>query len=288
MTRVSVVRPQKSTTPRASTQRPAVIKNDPPVVQAGTIGVAHLRNASPGRYIPAVPIHASELQATSVSEFLNLLRELLKRSGVNRKRIAERSGIPQSTVYHLLSPKTTTLPTKMVQVRMLAAACGLAPTEVERVSRLWIELRELPKIAAADTDAVGVDQAVEPPSDQHVVRPMLKKRRAMKLMKRSLPTQLLPMFFILVPILLSVMMMVMSEMSERGIIALPVVISVAAGMTAVYRSWTKPKVMVVEQHTLSDGTVRTLERYERSNGSFGYLDRTVDPEGRVSFSQCDE
>jgi len=116
------------------------------VVQAGRITSIHLQSpAEPlNKFAPEVSTSASELQATSVAEFLDLLRELVNRSGANRKQLAERSGIPTSTVYHLLSPKTVSLPSKSQQVRALAAACGLTRDQLERVMQLWVELRNPP------------------------------------------------------------------------------------------------------------------------------------------------
>ena len=251
-------------------------------VQAGRD--VYVQRADSPRYTPAAPIHASELQATSVAEFLDLLRELLKRSGVTRKRIAERSGVPQSTVYHLLSPKTTTLPTKMGQVRALAIACGLASDQVERVVRLWAELRELPAVAVVDVDqaadAVGVDQAVERPTAQGRVRSAARLWRTANGNNRMLVL----FSFALCAFAVTTLVWFRSDFHVIALVGI-----VTAGMAGMFglRHMTKSSV-VVEQHTHPNGSVMTVERRERLDGVVTYVERITHADGRVDFTTRDE
>ncbi|WP_367130913.1 hypothetical protein [Saccharothrix sp. HUAS TT1] len=93
-------------------------------------------------YRPVVETQDSALQARTVEEFMELLRLVAVNSGSNRNQLARRSGLPTSTTYHLLSPANTVLPTKPDQIVALTQACGLGSPQVDRVMRLWAELRQ--------------------------------------------------------------------------------------------------------------------------------------------------
>lgn len=80
-------------------------------------------------------------------EFMGLLRLLAKNSGVNRNQLAKRACLPTSTTYHLLNPSNSVLPTKRHQIAALVRACGLPNHQVDRVMRLWVELRETNQVS---------------------------------------------------------------------------------------------------------------------------------------------
>jgi len=94
---------------------------------------------------PARPTADTELQATTVGEFLVLLRRIRERSGLTVPRVAARTGglLPRSQAYTMVDAGRTKLPGKVEQVRAFAWACGLPGHQVDRVVRLWAELREV-------------------------------------------------------------------------------------------------------------------------------------------------
>lgn len=93
---------------------------------------------------PVTATGDSELQATTAEEFLALLRLLHSRSGVTPAKLAERagSGLPRSQAYAMVKKNRAHLPVQIEQVRLFATACGLPPHQVDRVVRLWAELRD--------------------------------------------------------------------------------------------------------------------------------------------------
>jgi hypothetical protein len=100
------------------------------------------KTAAERAYRPVVETQDSALQARTVEEFMELLRLVAVNSGCNRNQLARRSGLPTSTTYHLLNPANAVLPTKPDQVLTLTRACGLGAAQVDRVMRLWAELRQ--------------------------------------------------------------------------------------------------------------------------------------------------
>ncbi|MGI5507377.1 hypothetical protein [Lentzea sp. CA-135723] len=93
---------------------------------------------------PVLETGDSELQATTVEEFLELLRMVQKRSGLSFSKLAERAGpgLPRSQAYALVKEDRTSLPLRVEQIRLFSTACGLPPHQVDRVVRLWAELRD--------------------------------------------------------------------------------------------------------------------------------------------------
>lgn len=107
--------------------------------------VALPESPGPGKvYEPAVATSDSELQATTVQEFLDLLRLLQKRSGLSFAKLAERAGadLSKSQAHAMVKDGRTGLPVRADQVRLFATACGLKAQQADRVVRLWAELRD--------------------------------------------------------------------------------------------------------------------------------------------------
>lgn len=102
----------------------------------------------------------SELQATTPAEFTALLKTIQVRSKYNPTQIAQMAGLPRSQSYRLVTRQT--LPSKPEQVEAFVTVCGLSAEQVQRVMRLWSELRELndhPRTVACLTEA-AVTQAL--------------------------------------------------------------------------------------------------------------------------------
>jgi hypothetical protein len=90
---------------------------------------------------PTSPTLDSEVQATTTAEFGALLRLVRQRSGLTVPKVAEAAGLPRSQAYALVSKDRAVLPVKGEQVEAFVRACGLSTPQVERVLRLWTELR---------------------------------------------------------------------------------------------------------------------------------------------------
>ncbi|MFC0431056.1 helix-turn-helix transcriptional regulator [Kutzneria buriramensis] len=106
-----------------------------------------------------VPTPASELQATTVTEFVQLLHTLRARANLRGVKLAERAGLPVSQLYSMTDVGRGKLPTKIEQVRDLVTACGLSPDQVARVVRLWEEIRN-----PSSSSAIMIDPAVWSPA----------------------------------------------------------------------------------------------------------------------------
>lgn len=100
-----------------------------------------------------VPTPASELQATTVAEFVQLLHTLRARASLRGVKLAERAGLPVSQLYSMTDVGRGKLPTKIEQVRDLVMACGLSPDQVARVVRLWEEIRNPSSSSAIMADS---------------------------------------------------------------------------------------------------------------------------------------
>jgi hypothetical protein len=83
----------------------------------------------------------TELRATSVEQFVELLNKLVKRAGLQGRKLAERAGLSTSQMYSMIDIKRAVLPTSGEQVSSLVRACGLGKDQVGWVMRLWGELR---------------------------------------------------------------------------------------------------------------------------------------------------
>lgn len=90
---------------------------------------------------PSVPTSLDELHATTVAEFLGLLKKIQLRSGLLLPEIARRAGraLPRSQAYSMLSRGN--LPTRPEQVRLFVTTCGLPEPQVVRVMELWTKLQ---------------------------------------------------------------------------------------------------------------------------------------------------
>ncbi|WHT21875.1 helix-turn-helix transcriptional regulator [Crossiella sp. CA-258035] len=133
------------------------------------------RRANAGAAIPPgpnahraeAPTSATELKASTVAEFLALLRTLQHRSGANRSRLAGRSGIPKSSLYNLLDRNRTVLPQNSDQVRRFVKACGLDEHAVTQVMRVWADLYDQGReSSAAPPVTAEVDTSGEKDSTQ--------------------------------------------------------------------------------------------------------------------------
>ncbi|GAA0651040.1 hypothetical protein GCM10010174_88440 [Kutzneria viridogrisea] len=111
---------------------------------------------------PTVVTTDSELQATSTQEFTDLLYRLRHRAGLRGRYLAKYAGLGTSQLYSMTDRKRAVLPTKGRQVRNLVYACGLDQAQVERVMRLWAELRERPR--TVPTPATALANAPTPAS----------------------------------------------------------------------------------------------------------------------------
>ncbi|MGI5504134.1 helix-turn-helix domain-containing protein [Lentzea sp. CA-135723] len=80
-----------------------------------------------------------ELHASTVPEFLGLLKKIRGRSGLSLPKIAGLAGLPRSQAYSMLSRGN--LPTKPEQVRAFVTTCGLPEPQVVRVMELWAKLQ---------------------------------------------------------------------------------------------------------------------------------------------------
>jgi hypothetical protein len=98
------------------------------------------------RYRPAVRCSLSELRATTVVQFGDLLRLLVERSGVSAYEIARRTAeqptgkIGSSQVYHMLRPNRKRVPRKIDQIRSFGLACGLDRRQNQRLVDVWLAL----------------------------------------------------------------------------------------------------------------------------------------------------
>jgi hypothetical protein len=268
-------------------------------VQAGLAsGTAHV-SGEQATYVPAVPINASELQATSTAEFLDLLRELAKRSGANRKQLAERSGIPMSTTYYLLSPKTTTLPSKLEQVQALAHACGLTQNQVDRVTRLWVELRNPTAAIAApvkpqdELDALvlgdPVDEEVEVADESNAV-PLTMGGRLRRWSRTLLVESGAGMFVLLFAALVYGLLKVLQVTGVSATKLGPEVILATAVAAMAAKAWLnmtprRVQVEVLRRYTRPDGTVEQVEHHTSRDGTVTRVYRTVRPDGTVDFDK---
>lgn len=99
------------------------------------------------------PMLDSELQATTAKEFVGLLGDIQRRSGLSVPKWAQRAGVPRSQAYSLL--RRTTLPSKPEQVEALVVAAGLPVDQVQRVMRLWNELHQRRNDPFANNDTPG-------------------------------------------------------------------------------------------------------------------------------------
>ncbi|MFJ5988134.1 hypothetical protein [Lentzea sp. NPDC092896] len=93
----------------------------------------------PPQVEPSVPTSLDELHASTVAEFIALLRTIRLRSGLSLPKIAERAGLPRSQAYSMLSRGN--LPTKPEQVRLFVITCGLPEPQVVQVMELWTKLQ---------------------------------------------------------------------------------------------------------------------------------------------------
>jgi len=102
---------------------------------------AQYLNAAEPRPTAAVPTADSELQATSATQFVALLKTIVMRAKLTGTKLAERAGLSTSQMYSMTNVGRGVLPTKAGQVGELVTACGLPRDQVVRVMRLWDELR---------------------------------------------------------------------------------------------------------------------------------------------------
>lgn len=107
----------------------------------------------PREMCPLAPTSNSELHATTVAEFLELLRLVQLRSGLTLSQLSSKAGpgLPRSQAYSMLSRGA--LPTKPGQVRLFLKTCGLPEDQVDRVLQLWSALREETDRATAARNA---------------------------------------------------------------------------------------------------------------------------------------
>ncbi|MEJ2852511.1 MULTISPECIES: hypothetical protein [unclassified Saccharothrix] len=162
------------------TDRAVRVLPDEPIPPPGTAGSAADDPVRPRPPADATP--DSALQARTVPEFMALLRLIAANSGLNRNQLAGEARIPTSSAYRLLDEANTVLPTKGERVRALCAAAGLTEHQVDRVWRLWRELRAADQkaggqaakapLAPVDDPAVGgVEPVVDAePDDEDTVR----------------------------------------------------------------------------------------------------------------------
>ncbi|WP_146231352.1 hypothetical protein [Lentzea atacamensis] len=90
---------------------------------------------------PLIPTSSDELDASTVAEFLALLKKIRLRSGLSLPKIAGLAGpaLPRSQAYSMLNRGT--LPTKPEQVRLFVTTCGLPEPQVAQVMELWARLQ---------------------------------------------------------------------------------------------------------------------------------------------------
>lgn len=101
------------------------------------------------------------LEAASEAEFVEMLRQIQKRSGRSAGKISAYTGgvVPRATAYHFVAATTKRMPTRREQLEKFVIACGLNPIQVQRVLWLWDQLRE--DTAAAKAQAASRDSVVE-------------------------------------------------------------------------------------------------------------------------------
>ncbi|MCX2952375.1 hypothetical protein [Lentzea sp. NEAU-D7] len=116
------------------------------------------------------------LDATDELEFVAMMRRMVEWSGRTRGQIALYGGLPRSSVYHFVAPKTRTMPRKPDQVRAFAQACQLNPIEIRRVMWLWERIRETqPRDARSYAIPTSMmDEAI----DEEVVSELVEDRAA--------------------------------------------------------------------------------------------------------------
>jgi hypothetical protein len=270
------------------------------------------------KYVPAVPISASELQATTVAEFLGLLRELMKRSGVNRKQLHERSGVPKSTVYHWADPKTVALPSKPEQVRELAVACGLTKDQVDRIMQLWSGLR-MPAVVLPEPEvepegepnSTGTATEVETAKSasyrryRNVDSGMYRHRfgRSARWWTFGSPEFGMMAISVMAVIMTTVLTWVnrrkmvgleaekssfLADFISASVVPLAIAMVTSLGLLAIRRrDADKPKITLLRQ-SMRDKAIRTLERHEFRSGRIMMVQRVVYPDGRVDLSTIEE
>lgn len=89
-----------------------------------------------------LPVKNSELNATSIYEFVVLLKMLFKRSGLRMDWIAQQLRISRSASYNLIDVKLLRFPGDPTIVKEFVALCGLPAHQQDRVMRLWAEISD--------------------------------------------------------------------------------------------------------------------------------------------------
>jgi hypothetical protein len=114
------------------------------------------------------------LEAASEAEFVEMLRQIQKRSGRSAGKISAYTGgvVPRATAYHFVAATTKRMPTRREQLEKFVIACGLNTIQVRRVLWLWDQLREdtATKAQAASRGSVVEGVLVEQTSGALVLR----------------------------------------------------------------------------------------------------------------------
>jgi len=88
-----------------------------------------------------VVLKADELTLATVSEFVAMLRLVLKKSGLTAGQVAVKTSIARSSAYSLVAVTRTGLPVNPDQVRIFLSGCGLRLDQVDQVMRAWDRLK---------------------------------------------------------------------------------------------------------------------------------------------------
>ncbi|MFJ9780297.1 hypothetical protein ACIRSS_11980 [Amycolatopsis sp. NPDC101161] len=106
-----------------------------------------------------------------MSEFVAMLRLVLRKSGLTAGQVAAKTSIARSSAYNLVAATRTGLPVDPSQVRLFVRGCGLRQEQIDEVMRAWMRLsvdnRRRKDVTAANSEQLpraedlGVDECME-------------------------------------------------------------------------------------------------------------------------------